>query len=180
MPDPTETAYLQTYATNAANQNGIPVPYFLNFLQTESSFDPNAVGAKGEMGIAQIIPTYHPDVQNPFNPFESIDYAASTLAAYAAKFGSWEAAFATWNAGPSAVSSGHIPTSTQSYVNKITGGGIGLSPSVSNPMPGGPASGSASPSAKTSSLPQGAKTFGILAGGGLLLLAFLGMRGKGV
>lgn len=173
MPD---TSGLEAYATNAANQNGVPVPYFLNFLETESSFDPNAIGSRGEQGIAQIIPAYHPDVQNPFNPYESMDYAAKTLASYAARFGSWEAAFATWNAGPSAVASGQIPTSTQSYVNKIIGGGLTPSASVASPQQGQPTSATQSPSG----LPQEAKTFGLFAGLGLLLIAFLGMKGKGV
>jgi soluble lytic murein transglycosylase-like protein len=178
MADGTDTAYLQAYATNAATQNGVPVPYFLNFLNVESSFDPNTVGAKGEQGIAQIIPAYHPGVTNPFDPFESIDYAAQTIAAYAAKFGSWSAAFATWNAGPSAVASGHIPTSTQSYVSKIIGDSAIATPPQSNTQAPGFTIAAAPTSSGT--LSQAAKTFGIIAGSGLLLLAFLGMRGKGV
>ena len=170
-----DTSALQTYAVNAANQNGVPVTYFLNFLNAESGFNPDAVGAKGEMGIAQIIPVYHPEVSNPFNPFESMDYAAKTLAGYNASFGSWESAFAAWNAGTGNVSQGIIPTSTQAYVNKITAGGLPTSVSVATPqLTTNPVAPSLTPS---SSVP--AKTFGIIAGGGLLLLAFLGMRGKG-
>lgn len=173
------TNWLQNYAINAANQNGIPPQYFLNFLNQESSWNPSAVGSAGELGIAQIIPGYHPAFTgDPLNPYASIDYAAATISTYARQFGSWSNGFAAWNAGPSAVAAGNIPNSTQAYVNSITG----IPATSTQQIP-------------SASLPQGSVTQGVtlpgatvqagtvhslayLAGGALLMLAMLGLMKK--
>ena len=118
MPD----ANLRQYANDAALRNGIPTDYFSRFISTESSWNPSAQGVAGEIGIAQIIPANHPDISNPLDPYESIDYAASTIRGYFDKFGSWSSTFGAWNAGPSRAESGKLPKSTVSYIDKIIGG----------------------------------------------------------
>lgn len=132
--------HLVSYATGAAESNGIPTDYFYAFLNAESGWNPSAVSNKGALGIAQIIPSYHPGV-DPLDPYSAIDYSAKTIRGYYDQFGSWEDAFAAWNAGPGAVKKyGGVPPyeETQNFVKKITGGGLLPTPSPTptlNPLP---------------------------------------------
>lgn len=119
---------LQEYAREVAAQNGIPQNYFMNLIAAESSWDPNAVSNKGAIGIAQIVPRWHPDV-NAEDPYNSIAYLGTTLRSYFDEFGSWDRAVAAWNAGPTAVrKSGGIPDfpETTNYVKKIIGSDSGM------------------------------------------------------
>lgn len=118
-----DTASLKDYATSQAEEYGIPPDLFANMISTESSWNPDAVSPKGARGIVQIMPQYHPGV-DPFDPYAAIKYAAQTLSQYFNQFGSWQSAFAAWNAGPTNVSkySGVPPfAETQNYINKIFG-----------------------------------------------------------
>lgn len=115
---------LKQYADDAAVRNGIPTDYFSRFITTESAWNPLAIGAAGEQGIAQIIPAYHPAITDPLDPYQSIDYAAQTIRGYFDKFGSWSSAFGAWNAGPTRAATGNFPASTRDYINKIVGSGM--------------------------------------------------------
>lgn len=85
-------------------QYGLPVGLLRGLIQIESSGNPNAYNKQsGASGLTQIIPKFHPDVSNPFDPDEALDYTARTLASYHAEFGTWQAATAAWLAGPTAV-----------------------------------------------------------------------------
>jgi len=72
------------YAAQAAYNNNISVPYFLQLLQNESAFNPNAQNPNSSAaGIAQFVSGtaagYEVGGQplNPLNPLQSIDAAAS-------------------------------------------------------------------------------------------------------
>ena len=124
----TSKSWLQSYASSAAQENGIPEDMFFRFIDTESSWDPNAMSDKGAQGIAQIVPKYHPDV-NTWDPFESMSYAARLLRSYFDKYGDWNTAFAAYNAGPGNVAKyGGVPPfeETQNYVKKIVGPNLSL------------------------------------------------------
>ena len=118
------SASLRTYADGVAQANGIPVDFFRNFVAAESGWNPEAQSNKGAVGIVQIVPKWHPDV-DAWDPYASLDYAGGLIKKYADTFGSWDSAFAAWNAGPTAVTKyGGIPPyeETQNFVKKITGG----------------------------------------------------------
>lgn len=122
------TAELKTYATAQANAYGIPPDIFANLIGAESSWNPNAIGAAGEQGIAQLMPGTAPNI-NRFDPFASLSKAAQLLRQYYDKFGSWPLAIAAYNAGPNnaTLAQGNIPLTSQGYVSKILGssGGAG-------------------------------------------------------
>jgi soluble lytic murein transglycosylase-like protein len=116
-------AVLKSYAETQANAYGIPPQIFTNLIQTESSWNPNAVSSEGAQGIAQLMPGTAPNI-NRFDPYASMQYAAQLLRSYFDKFGSWDMAVAAYNAGPGAVQKyGGVPPypETQSYVSKILG-----------------------------------------------------------
>lgn len=50
------------YASTTAVKLGVDPEKFTRTLTCESHWHPDAVGALGELGIAQIYPKYHPDV----------------------------------------------------------------------------------------------------------------------
>lgn len=104
----------------------LPHGLLTNLLKTESDFNPNAESQKGAIGIAQIIPKFHPDIGNPKNPYEAIPYAAKYLRENADYFkGDWVKAVAAYNAGPSAVEKYNgVPPyeETQEYVKKVLRG----------------------------------------------------------
>jgi hypothetical protein len=94
-----DQAVLRAYARNAAIANGIDPNIFERQINAESAFDPNAVSKAGAVGIAQILPSWHPDV-DPTDPFASLDYAARLMRGYINHFGSWRLALVAYNAGP--------------------------------------------------------------------------------
>jgi soluble lytic murein transglycosylase-like protein len=114
-------------ATAIADKYGLPRNYFIAQIQRESGFNPTARGKAGEIGIAQIIPKYHPGV-NPHDPVQSLDYLArflvSTAKQMAAIYGpdmALPAAMAAWNAGTPTIASGRIPEKTVDYIRNIFG-----------------------------------------------------------
>ena len=52
----------------------------------------------GAVGIMQIVPRWHPDV-DPFNPWDSIDYAGGYLKSLYKRFGDYPKALAAYNWG---------------------------------------------------------------------------------
>ena len=120
---------LQSYANQQANAYGIPPQILSNLIQTESGWNPNAIGAAGEQGIAQLMPGTAPNI-NRFDPYQSISFAAGLLRKYFDQFGSWNQALAAYNAGPN----GNFNNpQTQGYISKILGGtGAGTGAGTSN------------------------------------------------
>lgn len=82
---------------------GLPENMLANLIQTESGYNPKAIGPKTKYGkakgITQIITQFHPDV-DPMDPYASIEYAGRKLKEYYEEFGDWDSAIASWNAGP--------------------------------------------------------------------------------
>lgn len=109
----------------AAQKHGISPEVLGALLYTESRFNPNARGPTGDRGIAQIVTKWHPEVRNPFDPAESIEYAAGYLGRLKRRFGSTEKALAAYNHGPTAVSGygkdwrTKIPSTTRHYASSI-------------------------------------------------------------
>ena len=102
QPD-TQGVDYRDVARQAAAKYGIDVNVFLNQINQESGFNPNARSSAGAIGIAQIVPQYHPGV-DPTDPIASLDYAAKLDASYLAMYGgSWVKALVAYNAGPARV-----------------------------------------------------------------------------
>tara|TARA_R110001583_G_scaffold4770_1_gene27079 strand:- start:1567 stop:2055 length:489 start_codon:yes stop_codon:yes gene_type:complete len=115
--------------------NGMPRYLLARLLYQESRYRWDIISGEtkssaGAVGIAQIVPKWHPNV-NPLNVSESIHYAAKYLTKLKNQFGDWETALAAYNWGMGNVnnamkSNGYkwlasAPTETQNYVSEIWG-----------------------------------------------------------
>lgn len=123
-------------------QSGLPYKFWLNDAERiydiphnllarvayqESRFRDDIISGKvvskaGAVGIMQIIPKWHPNV-NPLNPKEAIYYAGSYLKRLYNRFGSWAMALAAYNWGPTNLAGkgfNNAPYETQKYVEEIT------------------------------------------------------------
>ena len=107
----------------------IPKNILLSLLRVESGLDQDALGIQTRhgraVGIAQILPKFHPTV-DPRDPYRSIDYAGKSLKAAYDEFGDWKLAVASWHSGSGAVRRAKgIPSTsdglstTRDYVDKI-------------------------------------------------------------
>ena len=111
----------EAFAAVMASQNQVPVQLFLCQINQESGFNPTITSPAGAVGIAQIVPKWHPGV-DPLDPFESLEYAANLMSAHYTQFKRWDLALAAYNAGAGAVQQYNgIPPfpETQNYVKAI-------------------------------------------------------------
>ncbi len=125
-------------AVQAASSAGLDPALFVAMIDVESGFDPDAASGAGAIGIAQIVPRWHPGV-DPRDPYASLTYAARLLASHLREFGSERLALAAYNAGPGAVHSvgNRVPDNgeTPAYVEKVLGlrGNTSIMPAVAAP-----------------------------------------------
>jgi len=104
----------------------LPTGLLGRVLYQESRFRPDViegrtVSSAGAVGIAQIVPRWHPGV-DPRDPFASIEYAAGYLRKLFDRFGSWADALAAYNWGPGNLARlglGAAPSETRDYVREI-------------------------------------------------------------
>ncbi len=115
-----------TFATailRSSIRNGIDPRLVVAVIACESSFKPDAVGKKGEIGLGQLKPETAAGLGvDPYDPVQNIDGCVRYLRAQLDRFGSLELALAAYNAGPNAVSrAGGIPQNgiTPRYVQKV-------------------------------------------------------------
>ena len=88
----------EAFAAVMASQNQVPVQLFLCQINQESGFNPTITSPAGAVGIAQIVPKWHPGV-DPLDPFASLEYAANLMSAHYTQFKRWDLALAAYNAG---------------------------------------------------------------------------------
>ncbi len=112
---------------------GIPPSYFVQQINTESGFDPNAVSPAGAVGIAQFLPSTAAGLGiNPWDPIQALQGAAKMMASYASQYGGdYAKALAAYNAGTGTVQNAVnncganwlncIPGQTRNYIFKIMG-----------------------------------------------------------
>ena len=117
MPD------YRAVAVQAANRYGINPAIFLRQINQESGFNPNARSSAGAVGIAQIVPRWHPGV-NAADPIASLNYAAKLMSSLVHKYGSYQQALSVYNSGsPTAYRDpGFSGGQTYNYVRSIMGG----------------------------------------------------------
>ena len=117
---------LKKIAANAARRNGIPVQAFLRQINAESGWRTNVTSPAGAVGVAQIVPKWHPGV-NPRDPVASLNYAANHMGKTFKKYGNLRDALAVYNSGRPWSKAQNF-AETRNYVKKILGG--------TNPTPG--------------------------------------------
>lgn len=119
MFDPRQTA------VSLAKRYGIPEQIFLNLIQQESSWNPEALSPKGAYGYGQLMPATAKELGvDARDPEQNLEGSARYLAQQYNAFGDWNKALAAYNAGAGNVRKyGGIPpfAETQNYVRKIMG-----------------------------------------------------------
>ncbi|MCX7642633.1 MAG: lytic transglycosylase domain-containing protein [Armatimonadetes bacterium] len=104
-------------------RNGVDPRLVVAVIACESSFRPDAVGKKGEIGLGQLKPETAAGLGvDPYDPVQNIDGCVRYLRLQLDRFGSLELALAAYNAGPNAVTkAGGIPQNgiTPRYVQKV-------------------------------------------------------------
>lgn len=133
-PPATAKLYLADIMAAEYSHN-MPKYLLARLLYQESHFRADIISGKttsgaGAVGIAQIVPRWHPDV-DPLNVKESIEYAADYLTSLKNQFGDWKTALAAYNWGQGNVNNAmkkngykwlaSAPTETQNYVSQIWG-----------------------------------------------------------
>jgi len=124
------------YATQAARRAGIDPNVFIRQINQESGFNPTARSGAGAIGIAQIVPRWHPEV-DPTNPAEALDWAAHYMASQVRHYGNWRDALSVYNSGRPYAEGKGIPE-TRNYVASILGGTGGGGPPTSPASSAGP------------------------------------------
>lgn len=127
-PDYTTAAAICGLIGAAAEEHGLPKPFFARLIWKESRFDIKAVSPAGAQGVAQFMPATAKirGLQDPFDPEQAIPASAKYLAELKAGYGNYGLAAAAYNAGESRVDrwragrSG-LPAETRGYVYDITG-----------------------------------------------------------
>ena len=111
---------IQSLITSVANQLGVPPSIALAVAQKESSFNQNAVGAAGEIGVFQLMPATAAGLNvNPSDLNQNVQGGVSLLASLYQQYGNWTQALEAYNAGPTAVNTGAVPSSSVSYASSI-------------------------------------------------------------
>lgn len=114
------TAEIQSMIRSTALTYGVDPALALAVAQRESSFNPAAVGSKGEVGIFQLSSAAAQDVGVNRNILEgNITGGVLYLRQMLDRFGDPELALAAYNVGQGNVSRGIIPLSTQAYVSNV-------------------------------------------------------------
>ncbi|MEZ5266831.1 MAG: transglycosylase SLT domain-containing protein [Acidimicrobiales bacterium] len=107
----------------ASQATGVPLRVLLAVAWAESAFDPGAESGVGAQGMMQLMPGTAAGLGvDPSDPAQNIMGGARYLAAQYQNFGSWELAFAAYNAGPGAVQQyGGVPPyrETENYIAVI-------------------------------------------------------------
>lgn len=105
-----------------AKQEGIDPNLFRRQITQESGWNPRARSHAGAIGIAQIVPKWHPNV-DPNDPDASLRYAAKHMGQLYRKYGNYQDALSVYNSGrPFKVGRGI--EETRNYVAKIMSGGV--------------------------------------------------------
>lgn len=117
-------ADLVALATEKANKYGIPVTLFLAQIQTESSWNPNAVSSAGAQGLGQLMPDTAAwlGCSNSFDPEQNLEAAAKYMQYLHDMYGDWNYALAAYNGGPGQITKGEpLPGWAMDYINMVNG-----------------------------------------------------------
>lgn len=115
-------ADLVSIATEKAQKYNIPVTLFLAQIQSESSWNPQAVSEVGAEGLGQLMPSTAAGLgcHDPFNPEQNLEASAKYMQGLYEQFGDWNYALAAYNGGPNSLSKNEpLPGWAQDYVNQV-------------------------------------------------------------
>lgn len=125
---------IEQQITAAAIRAGVAPALALAVAQRESSLNPNAIGASGEIGLFQLKPGTAADLGvNPWNTAQNIEGGVRYLREQFDKFGTWATALVAYNAGPGAVERGEAPPSSYRYADDVLAAG-GYEPALPGPV----------------------------------------------
>lgn len=100
---PSHQQVYEQSAINAAQKHEVDVAVFFALIDQESKWNPNAVSGDGAVGIAQIIPRWHPECKNPWDTEIALDCAAYILRNHLNTFGGrYDLALAAYHQGGNA------------------------------------------------------------------------------
>lgn len=101
--------------------HGLETPLVQAVIYAESGGDRRARSRQGAAGLMQLMPATARQygVTDPFDPEQSIASGARYLRELMDRFGSVELALWAYNAGPTSVERGHMPSETQEYVPRV-------------------------------------------------------------
>jgi hypothetical protein len=140
---PESRDYYISLARSYAEQAGLDPDIFVAQINQESGFDPVAgPSSGGAMGIAQIIPRWHPGV-DPWDPEASLQYAANLMAGHLGNYGGdIRKALTAYHAGPGNLQSAMDlgGADWESYMVRAAGDAIGYANQayLTNILGGGP------------------------------------------
>lgn len=132
QPPKSAAPYLKSIH-RAEQEQGIPSGVLARLIHQECRYREDIICGKvvssaGAVGIAQIVPRWHPEAR-PLDPEHSIFYAARYLAQLNRQFNDWPTALAAYNWGPGNVSKARkqhggrwldkAPKETRNYVSQI-------------------------------------------------------------
>ncbi|MEM7270943.1 MAG: lytic transglycosylase domain-containing protein [Pseudomonadota bacterium] len=127
-PDYTKAGPICALIEAAAEEHGLPKPFFARLIWKESRFDIKAVSPVGAQGVAQFMPATAKirGLADPFDPEQAIPASAKYLAELKAGYGNFGLAAAAYNAGETRVDKWRagrsgLPGETRGYVFDITG-----------------------------------------------------------
>jgi soluble lytic murein transglycosylase-like protein len=175
----------QQQIVNAAISAGVDPAIALAVAQRESSFNQNAIGSSGEVGIFQLMPATAAQLGvNPYDVTGNIQGGITYLGQMYSQFGNWNDALAAYNWGPANVlnAGGVYPASVASYVNWVLNqatsynaslGSSGVTVASSPALSLAPILNSLGMGSLTPYLPTTTLGMAALAAGGAFLLAWL-------
>lgn len=103
-----------------AAQFNVPSSLAVAVAQRESSLNQGAVGSAGEIGVFQLMPATAAGLNvDPTDLNQNVQGGVSYLSELYQQFGNWFQALEAYNAGPTAVSSGRVPSSSQTYATDV-------------------------------------------------------------
>ncbi len=99
---------------------GIPPSLALAVATRESGLNQGAIGAAGEIGIFQLMPSTASDLGvDPSNLQQNIQGGLSYLQSLYQQFGNWTDALEAYNGGASHVTAGNVSGAAQNYAASI-------------------------------------------------------------
>jgi hypothetical protein len=117
MPD------YRSIAAQAARSHGLG-DWFVKQIGQESGFNPGAASGAGALGIAQVVPRWHPDAPPASKPVAQLNWAAKYMSGLVQKYGSVPKALSVYNSGQpdKYLDPNFAKGQTYNYVKSILGG----------------------------------------------------------
>lgn len=163
---------LQSLADSIAQAFAIPANIFSGLISKESSWNVNATGSQGEIGLTQLLPSTaaHYGAVNAWDPTENLSIGAQHLASLYGQYHDWTAALSAYNTGSPNSQVGLAYAADVLGRAGVTGSSAPGPQGVPSQDPSNPGAASYTPSSSSSS--PGLWVYGVAIGFVLILLLF--------